>query len=151
MAGVMFDTNAFNRLLDTTVDPGTLASGRSLYATHIQLNELSATRDPVRAKALTDVFHKTPQKVIPTAAAVWDVSEFDGAEYGDAGGAYPEIVARLDAANGGKRNNCQDALIGATVLKNGLTLVTNDRDLATVLKEMGGSATTFEEFIGHAG
>ena len=146
----MFDTNAFNRLLDSGQDPAAVAYGRDLFATHIQLRELSATKNLARAQALATVFHETPQEVIPTAAAIWDVSEYCGAEYGDADGAYPDLLQRLNAANGGKDNNCHDALIGVTALKRKLTLVTNDRDLARAIREMGGTPVTFEDFVAHA-
>jgi predicted nucleic acid-binding protein len=150
MADVMLDTNAFNRLLDGGVSTGAMFQRHSLFVTHIQQNELQATRNATRRKQLLEVFTAVEQTVVPTAAAVWDVSEYDGAEYGSADGEYDLVLAGLNQRNGGKPNNAQDALIAVTALKRSLLLVTNDGDLAETMRERRGSVTTYEEFVANA-
>ncbi|SRR6266849_1605675 len=146
----MLDTNAFNRTLDGAVDPASLSSRGKLFVTHIQLNELRATRRSERLEQLLRVFTAVNQEKVSTVAAVWDVSEWGGAEYGDANGAYGAMLESLNSRNGGKENNTRDILIAVTALKRGYTLVTNDRDLAAVLQESGGKAITFEELVSDA-
>jgi predicted nucleic acid-binding protein len=143
----MLDTNAFNRTLDSGIDPNLLSRRGALYVTHIQLNELQNTKKPPeRLDQLLRVFDSVEQESIPTSAAVWDVSEWGGAEYGSAGGNYDKMLARLNQLNGGKRGNTRDILIAVTALKHGHTLVTDDDDLKTVFLEFGGNAESFLEF-----
>jgi len=143
----MLDTNAFNCALDSGVDPEALSSRGPLYVTHVQLNELQNTKKPAgRVDQLLSVFGSVEQESIPTSAAVWDVSEYGAAEYGSAGGAYDEMLARIDQLNGGRRGNMRDILIAVTALKHRYTLVTDDKDLKTVFLEFGGNAESFAEF-----
>jgi predicted nuclease of predicted toxin-antitoxin system len=52
--------------------------------------------------------------------------------------------------NRSKKNNVQDVLIAVTALRRGYTLVTDDEDLASVLREFGGAVESFGEFTAHA-
>ena len=146
----MLDTNAFNRALDGAVNPASLSSCGRLFVTHVQLNELLATRSSERLEQLLSVFNAVDQERVPTTAAVWGVSEWGGAEYGDSDGAYGTMIESLNSRNGSKENNTRDILIAVTALKRGYTLVTNDRDLAAVLKESGGKTITFEALVENA-
>lgn len=143
----MFDTNAFNRALDCGIDPQSLSRRGPLYITHVQKNELQATKNTQRQAALLAVFDAVEQEAVPTAAAVWGVSEWGGAEWGDAGGLYERMLTSLNTLNRSKENNARDVLIGLTVLKRGLVLVSDDRDLRSVVRELGGEAISFEEFL----
>lgn len=147
MNGFLFDTNVFNRLVDLGIEPAHLAAKGRLFTTHVQIDELQATRNAARAQALLDVFEKVPQERVPTAAALWNVSKYGEAEWGDAGGLYGRLLASLDARNGSKPNNAQDILTAVTAHKRQLTLVTDDKDLATVMRDHGGEAISVEEFI----
>jgi len=142
----MLDTNAFNCALDSDIDPKLLSRRGPLFVTHIQLNELQATKRTERLNQLLAVFTSVDQETIPTAAAVWGVSEWGGAEYGSAGGVYDAMLVSLNKRNGSKDNNAQDVLIAVTAYKHGYTLVTDDSDLSIVLRQIGGIAETFEEF-----
>ena len=71
----MLDTNAFNRALDIGVDPARLSRRDPvLYVTHVQLNELQATKRTERLDQLLRVFEAVEQEAVPTSAAVWDIS-----------------------------------------------------------------------------
>jgi predicted nucleic acid-binding protein len=146
----ILDTNAFNRALDSGIDSALLSRRGKLYVTHIQLNELKATKRTDRLNQLLAIFDSVEQEAIPTSAGVWKISEWGGAEWGSAGGSYENMLKRLNQINGGKKNNAQDILIAVTALKHRYTLVTDDGDLSTVLREFGGSAESFDEFIQYA-
>jgi len=146
MKQYMLDTNAFNIALDSQIEPKALHSKGNLFITHIQLNEIQATRNDDRLNALLGVFSAVEQEPVPTSAAIWGVSEWGGAEYGAADGLYDRLINDLNNINGGKRGNTRDALIAVTALKRGYTLVTNDNDLANVFRANGGNTETFEEF-----
>ena len=146
----MLDTNAFNRALDSGLEPSVLSRRGPLFVTHIQLNELQATKNTDRLRQLLAVFTDVEQETVPTAAAVWGVSEWGGSEYGSAGGSYDAMLKSLNGRNGNKKSNAQDVLIAVTALKRGYTLVTDDYDLASVLREFDGVVETFGEFTAHA-
>src|SRR5205085_11965825 len=133
-------TTAFNRALDSGLDPMLLSRRGPLFVTHIQINELQATKRTERLNELLAVFASVEQEKIPTAASVWDVSEWDEAEWDSAGGAFDAMLANLNQRNANKKNNTQDILIAVTALKHGYTLVTDDGALASVLREFGGIA-----------
>jgi predicted nucleic acid-binding protein len=147
MPDYLLDTNAFNRSLDLNIDPSTITRRGAVFVTHIQVNELSATRRTDRQLALLEILQKIDPARVPTSAAVWNLSEWGGAEWGDANGLYQPLLAALNERNGAKSNNPQDALIGVTAISRGLTLVTNDADLAATVREMGGDVMSFEAFI----
>lgn len=147
MPAFMFDTNAFNRAVDSGADPKLLAARGQLFVTHVQKNELQATKNTQRLEALLSVFEAVEQETVPTAAAVWGVSEWGGAEWGDADGLYGKMLANLNQRNKNKGNNAHDVLIGVTAIKRQCVLVSNDGDLREVVIEHGGHAITFEEFM----
>jgi hypothetical protein len=149
MASYLLDTNAINRALDLSIDPGDLRRRGELFVTHVQLDELRQTRRPERLEALLGVFQQIGPERVSTSVAVWNESKWDEAEFGteSANQLYQSLHQKLDARNGGKPNNVKDALIGVTALVRALTLVTNDRDLAEVTRELGGDAITFEDFV----
>ena len=74
------------------------------------------------------------------------MSEYGEAEWGDADGLYGEMLQSLNARNGNKPNNAQDILTAVTAHKRQLVLVTDDVDLATVMRAHGGAALSFQEF-----
>ena len=144
--GYLLDTVVFNRLVDLDIDPKTVARAGRIYVTHIQGDELQATRRPERAAALLRAFQEVEREQIPTAAAVWNVSKYGEAEWGDADGGYGRMLESLNRRNSSKSNNAQDVLTAITALRRGLTLVTDDADLAAVLREFAGRALSFSEF-----
>ena len=143
----MLDTNAINKVLDNGIKPAQLSLDRKLYITHIQLNEIQATNNTDRRNDLLTVFKSIKQEAKPTAAAVFDVSEFGDCEFGDGDGSYTSILSELNELNGGKRGNERDALIAVTAIKHRCILVTDDQDLKIAVTKANGSTLTFEEFV----
>ncbi len=142
----MFDTNIFNEILDQKIDVTSITNA-SLYVTHIQLNEIQATKREERRNQLLQTFHEVDKEAIATESAVWDVSEWDNAKWGSKNGLYQPIVKRLGEFNKKKKNNTQDALIAETAIVNNQTLVTNDEDLQKVIGEFEGKAIDLNTFI----
>ncbi len=147
MAGFLLDTNAINRGLDQNIEPATITSRGDVFVTHIQIDELQATRRPDRQEALLDALQKIDPTKVPTSAAVWDVSRWNESEWSKPDGVFGPLLYALNARNGSKPNNTQDALIGATAIARGLVLVTNDVDLADEVRKFGGEAISFESFV----
>ncbi len=147
MPGYMFDTNVFNRVLDGKIDVTTLPSNEPYFVTHIQRNEIENTKNPERREALLSTFHGIDHSQVPTESAYWGVSEWDSAKWSADDGVIEEIIERLNQKNNNKKNNGLDALIAETTIKNKHTLITDDRDLMEVVKEMGDSTLSFDEFL----
>jgi predicted nucleic acid-binding protein len=61
---------------------------------------------------------------------------------------YGRFLQRLNELNKSKPNNVQDALIGETALTNGIALVTEDKNLAQIITEFGGSVCDLQSVIG---
>jgi hypothetical protein len=170
----MFDTVVFNRILDGALDIGAFVGKARFYATHIQLDEINETSNPQRRQALLDVFSRITQRnlptesfvlgvsrldearlgggnIVPTESAVWNVSTWGQAKWGEADGLYTAFKAELDTLNNSKPNNVQDTLIAETAMKNRFDLVTDDFDLCTVTKKFGGQCTSTKQLASDLG
>ncbi len=141
----IFDTNIFNRLLDGNVDLQRL-DGKVCYATHIQFDEIHATKNVQRRSDLEKLFTEIINEQLLTQSFVLDVSRLDEAQLGN-GEIYNQILNLLNQRNKEKPNNIQDALIGETALVNGLILVTEDQDLRNVIAELGGLVLNLQKIL----
>ena len=166
---VMFDTVAFNRILDGSVSLGQLKPGVVIYATHIQEDELNNTAEPARRSNLQRIFREfvgretsteslilgasklgkaklSGEGKISTETSVWGISRWGEGKWAAEGGLYASTKARLDELKK-KENNIQDALIAETAIVKKLCLVTDDKTLVSVTKEYGGQVLSFAEFL----
>jgi hypothetical protein len=93
-----------------------------------------------------------PQK-LPTESSVWDISEWDEAKWSADDGVFERLfseITELDRQTGKattKINRQRDAVIAETALKNGLILISNDRNLTAVSRNANISVMTLEEFL----
>ena len=170
----MFDTVVFNRILDGALDIGAFVGKARFYATHIQLDEINATSTLQRRQALLEVFNRIIERKVPTESfaldvtrldearlgggnivstesAIWNVSAWGQAKWGEADGLYAAFKAELDTLNKSKPNNVQDTLIAETAIKNRFDLVTDDVDLCTVTKKFGGQCTNTKQLASDLG
>ncbi|WP_139834618.1 type II toxin-antitoxin system VapC family toxin [Thalassospira sp. MCCC 1A03138] len=136
----LLDTNFFNHVLDdlTNLDHFT---NHKLFVTHIQLDEIKQTSCVDRREQLLSRFQTIDAESIPTNAAVWGVSNWNEAKWGDANGLYEKLLSRiqnLDKASGKKKrpeNQSRDALIAATAISENFVLITNDHNLTIAAEE----------------
>ena len=131
------DTNIFNRLADGVISRNDLPVDAEFVATHIQVDEINRTDDGERRARLFLVFAENRPTIVPTESGVWGTSRLGQFKWG-AGSGFTSIKSGLDALNGAKPNNSQDALIAEVALKNGYGLITADRHLAEVMKAQNG-------------
>lgn len=164
----MFDTNVFNRVVDNIISLEALDRCITVYATHIQRDELNNTKNTERRTKLSRLFSDLivgldattsfvvgvsrvgeasvgGDREVPTESAIWDVSSWDEANWSSDDDLYAAIKTGLDRMNGGKPNNVQDALIAETSIKGRYVLVTDDSDLAIVAKQFGGKCLSVSE------
>ncbi len=166
----MFDTNVFNRIVDEEIALESLIGRVTAYATHIQRDEINNTPDvnrrAVLAKEYGDVVAVSDptsslvigisrlgearlggEREVPTASAVWDVSQWDEANWSADDNLCSALKSELDKLNGSKPNNIQDALIAETSIKEKYVLVTDDADLAALTKKYGGKCFSVSELF----
>lgn len=166
----MFDTRAFNLVLDAPFPIDKLKGRVLAYATHIQRDEISNTKDSDRKSALLRVFEEVTsesvptdslvlgvsrigaarlggERVVPTESFVWDVSRWDHAKWTADDNLYVPIKEALDKLNKGKQNNVQDALIAETATKGGYILVTDDAHMIEVAKRYGCKCMSLDEIL----
>src|SRR5689334_15368080 len=73
----MFDTNVFNRILDSVISLEVIAGRIPACATHIQRDEINRTKNPERREALARVFVSVVVDSVPTHSSLIDVSSID--------------------------------------------------------------------------
>ena len=166
----MFDTNVFDCILDGGISLESLMTDVVPYATHVQRDEinnipehkierreaLAALFVQVVSEAPTDSFavgtsrigeaHVGGDRVVPTESAAWGVSKWGQAKWTAANNLCVPIRAALDRIKL-KPNNIKDALIAETAIKRGYILVTEDEDLAMVVKSVGARCLSVSELI----
>ena len=139
----MFDTVAFNRVVECDVFDSLYNKKLLIYATHAQRDEINNTKNLEKKSQLLRVFSEIP-KIIPTESAVWNWSRWNEAKW-TSDDLYENFKAELDRRKK-KCNNVYDALIADTSIKNGFTLVTDDKNLCDVTREFGGNCVSFVDF-----
>jgi len=147
----MLDTNLFNGLVDGQMSIDVL-QGKTLLATHIQLDELNATSNPTRRAKLVSMFELVSAETIPTSTSVWDDTPWDEGKWSDQDNLYEKILAELQKLDkaAGKRptgmNQSRDVRISETAIKNDITLVTDDTNLRDVTAKFNGNAISLNQF-----
>jgi hypothetical protein len=89
----MLDSNAFDKLLviDDAINVlNDLTDRCLLLTTHVQRDELAVTPEPKGPKLLA-VYDRLVMTEVPTAGAIWGVSKFGQAKFGD-GGTGPDSL-----------------------------------------------------------
>ena len=153
----MFDTVAFNRVVEGGISPEELADFIEVYATNIQRKEIDATRDPEKREKLGKVFRNLISAseatdngpLLFTESMVWGEWEWGSAKWSGNDTLYDDIKTALDVLDkkSEKANikaNIRDALIAETAIKNSLTLVTDDKKLTEVAMQHGGECMYVE-------
>ncbi len=77
----MLDTNIFNTILDGRLPIENLPSGGGYVATHVQIDELTATPDISRRTQLLSQFEALSPEHAMTASFAFDISRFDQAKW----------------------------------------------------------------------
>lgn len=126
------------------------ASARALMvllSTHIQEDQLAATPDPAKRPSLLAALQEIAPIRVPTAGAVWDLSKWGEATWGD-GSDSGIIIGQVDSP---ARKHTTDALIATTGARDADVLVTDDTRLRKRVKGFGAKCEVwgFERFKAH--
>jgi hypothetical protein len=135
----MLDTTEFNAVAKNDVGVSSYA-GMRLFATHVQRDELNNTRSKEKRARLLAVFNEVAAEKLPTESGFWGVSKWGECKWSARDGMSTKMLARLAELDRKDRhpNQHRDILIAETVIKNGLTLISGDRNLRCVTVEFGG-------------
>jgi predicted nucleic acid-binding protein len=133
----MLDTNIFNSLLDESTILENLPKDGQFIATAMQIWEISQTKNELKRQKLLDKFYEVGPEKVPTVSALWGVTSWNEGCYG-AGEHYQVILEKLNSKNKSKKNNHIDALIAETAMSLNAVLITSDKDLCSVISNLGG-------------
>jgi hypothetical protein len=112
----MLDSNAFDKLLlvDDAIDVLNDLTQRGrlvILTTHVQRDELTETPEPRRTELLA-AYDRLVMSEVPTAGAIFGVSKFGQAKFGD-GGTDPDSLRIGDIMTTNPKD-AEDALIAVT-------------------------------------
>jgi len=147
MNAYMLDTTVFNHLVDGSINAVSMTTGRQFFVTHIQHIEIQNTRNSARLKNLLAMFRAVDPTRVPTASAVWGVSEYGESEWSSGDGLFESLLEKLNEKNKSKPNNDRDILIAETAIRHNFILVTDDGDLSEVVRDVGGNVIGLTELL----
>lgn len=148
MRGFLLDTNIFNHLVEGKIKKEDLPLEFPTFVTTIQYDEISKCTDDSKRSYLMSWLRTLPDDVVPLETLVWDVGHWDNAKFSD-GEMYKKLLSSLESKKKRKNNaNIHDALLGETAIIGDMVLVTNDRDLADVVKLHGGFVRSVKQISG---
>ena len=117
----LLDTSVINKLIDGTIMPSELPRDGFLVASNIQLSEIGRTSDPERRSQL-----------LAMLSDIVDEMTVIGSDPLEDGSSAESLKRELDARNGGRASNRNDALLAQFALRSGSVLLTADLDLYEV-------------------
>ena len=144
---IMLDTNQYDRVVAApkTYDRllRLLSEGKiELLTTHIQRDEIMAVEEPGKKAQLEALLALA--RLIATRGAIFDLSRFDLARFGD-----NEDHSLIEHIRGsGWKTKSKDALIAATAAKDADVFVTDDKSLARRLNSYPGRRCEVIDFEG---
>lgn len=144
----MFDTNIFNHIIDEQVDVSLFKTNYEYLVTHIQFDELNATKNEIRKSELLKIFKNIEQEKVSTNSAAFDISDWDNAGWGDDDDIYTKILEGLNQIKN-EKNNIADSLIAETAIKNEAIFVTDELKLRKVVSSFGYKVFSLLEFISY--
>jgi hypothetical protein len=151
----MFDTNTLNEIIKRTIDTGNFDKKDKYFITSVQYSEILQTKDIlVRKKLLMGV--EVIKGIIPIEevhihSAPWGHHPWGHGPWGGGDGKYyGQILRKLSECSGNKssRGDGFDALIIEVCKMNRMTLITNDRTVQKICRNIGVVWLTLEAFLG---
>ena len=136
---IMFDTNEFDKVLDSNIDPDQITDKYEVYVTLIQMEEIRNIPESKKEKRekLLNTISKLKAISIPTPFT-WDYFNFASFSF-SIEPAYWKVLKQTKA-------NRNDALIAATAIHEECVLVTEDKEILRDMKKLNKPAYTFIDF-----
>ena len=130
---IMFDSNAFDKLLENDLEITAFPSWYHFYSTQTQHDEIKQIKDKEKRDKLLDLFSAFKQ--IDNESLTPDDTTIDDPN--------TDLFQKLRGNNDRYDN---DAMTGITVIRENMILVSEDERLRKKVKQNGGKAISFDEF-----
>lgn len=141
---IMLDSNIFDDIINNIIRKEDFEAAKKLgyifFITHIQTDEINDCKDDEKRKKLTLFLATISPTVIPTESLVFGVSRMGYSKLSDG-----EKLTKLTKGSQSLKKS-KDGLIGETVIKQKLTLLSNDKQLLNRVRNEGGEAITINDF-----
>ncbi|WP_332608569.1 hypothetical protein [Achromobacter sp. ESBL13] len=137
------DTQVFNWIRNFGFDLSAFQPAK-FFISPVQAAELQASKDVERNAELHNLVQVWVDEIQPAESFVFGAKGlgFGRWRWSD-GKTFQAILTAMNATKP-KANNVEDALIGEHALKNGLVLLTGDRNLAETMKTLGAQVCFVE-------
>lgn len=123
---VIFDTNIFVKLDESSIEPSIVTSNFEVYSTNAQLSELKAITDEKRRTRRVNYYLKINPTKLNLESGVWiDKLTWDDDQ------PWKDIISQTVvhiAGNSKKQNTWIDALIAEVAKENALLFVTDEKE-----------------------
>ncbi|HEU4471530.1 MAG TPA: type II toxin-antitoxin system VapC family toxin [Flavisolibacter sp.] len=144
----IFDTNFIDAVISGEIDTEAVDAFRrringTYFITHVQVDEMNRTPDEEKRAQMFLRALKLKFEIEPTSSFIIGYSRIEEGEIGEDDGLYERLM-------GENIRHVEDAMIGETAIKNGMTLVTGDIRLYKAVKREGGQViynTGFAEMV----
>lgn len=151
----MFDTNTLNEIIKRTIDTGNFDKKDKYFITPVQYSEILQTKNILVRKKLLMGFEVIkgiiPIEEVHIHSAPWGHFPWGHGPWGGGDGKYyGQILRKLSECSGNKssRGDGFDSLIIETCKMNRMTLITNDRTVQKICRNIGVDWLTLEAFLG---
>jgi len=151
----MFDTNTLNEIIKRTVDTGNFNKKDKYFITPVQYSEILQTKNVLARKKLLRGFEVIksiiPIKEVHIHSAPWGHFPWRHGPWGRGDGKYyGQILRKFSECSGNKssRGDGFDTLIVETCKMNRMTLITNDRTVQKICRNIEVDWLTLEAFLG---
>ena len=142
----MFDSNIFDKLLETDEGGFIAEQNIEILITSVQLEELANTPDKKIEKRRNFIIKlcSLRPRLVPNSALAGKCRA--GLAVADTGIQYKAIKNDIDSKEKKGKNNTNDALIADAALREGCILVTDDAACREAMNKNGGTAITWKDF-----
>jgi hypothetical protein len=144
----MFDTNAFNQILDGSIDPSGLPKAK-YFVTNLQEAEIRRTSDGARRQLLQEMFavvnNATGARQINQKSTPWGSPW--GSPWDQGGEHYGAILKAMKSRKKKDRGNSYDAVLIETCLYENIRLISNECAVREIAAEFGAECESLPKFL----
>jgi hypothetical protein len=134
----VLDTNIFNRVVEGKLAITDLPSDGVFCASEVQINEIGKTKDHVKRTQLEETFQKIGPQISERKTTLWGNGGWGTGTWNMEGKYFDTILKELRNLHPKKSSDVEDALIGEISITENCVLISTDKDLIAVVKQLGG-------------
>ena len=156
----MFDANIFDMVVAHPESVEMLRKCVDVYVTHVQSNQIDDTKSShpekweklnwARLQVVSEGSQSSGERVVPTKSSAWDITEWNGGEWTSDDNLIYQFTGPISPNKTNPKpykRKITDALIAETAIKNGFTLVTEDKRLRKRASALGAECMSWEQLL----